>query len=88
VEAISRERRLEHRAHRAALFQRAIERGELPTGTNIELLIDLTFSPIASCMLRHDMIVDEAYMEALVDFVVEGARAGHAVPAKPRPDKV
>lgn len=84
VEAIARERRKEHRQQRVVPIERAIRRGELPPGTDAELLVELIFSPVGSRMLRREEAVDEDYLVAIVDFVVEGARAGHAVPRKNR----
>lgn len=78
VEQISRDRRKEHTVRRVALVERAIERGELPAGTDAHFLVELVFSPIVSRKLR-DESVDEAFLDALVGFVVEGARAGYAV---------
>lgn len=84
VEAISRELSQEHRRQRVGLVERAIRRGEVPADTDAELLMDLTFSPVFSRLLRRGEAVNEAYMTAIVDFVVAGARAGHAAPRKPR----
>jgi AcrR family transcriptional regulator len=84
VEAISRVRQKEHRAQRIALVERAVERGELPPGTNLDLIVDLTFSPVVARMIKRDEVVGDEYLETVVDFVVAGGRAGHAIPGKAR----
>ena len=86
VEAISRERRKEYGLHRAALVERAIQRGELPPGTDADLLVDLTFSSVMARMLRRE-VVDEAYLTAIVDFVVEGGAPDTWSRAKRGPER-
>ncbi|AKT38559.1 TetR family transcriptional regulator [Chondromyces crocatus] len=80
VDAIVRTLRDEYRARRRAIIARAVARGEVPEGSDAELLIDVTFAPVSSRMLRSGEPVDDAYLVRLVDFVVAGARAGNAVP--------
>ena len=64
---------------RAALFDRAIERGEIPEGTDTALLAELSMAPLVSRVVHVGIEADDRFLEVLVDTVVAGARAGAAV---------
>ncbi|EYF01106.1 TetR/AcrR family transcriptional regulator [Chondromyces apiculatus] len=85
VEAIIRELRQERQVQRLIVVERALQRGELPPGTDGSLLVELAFSAVFSRLVKHGEPVDEAYLAALVHFVASGARAGHAIPPSSRP---
>jgi len=75
VFAIVRNLRQRHRARRVELVRRAITRGELPEGTSAELVAEAILSTVYSRVLQLDEAVDEAYVAAVVDLVLAGARA-------------
>jgi AcrR family transcriptional regulator len=79
VEPIARKLRQYNRAARIGLVERAIARGQLPAGTNPELVVDLLFSPIISRIVTHGEIADEQYVRAAVDVVLAGLGTGAAV---------
>ena len=78
VEAIARAIRKENYERRMAPIQRGILRGELPVGTNAELVVELIYSPIITRILVTHEPLTEAYAAAIVDVVLAGARAGAA----------
>lgn len=84
VDAIARELRELQRAARRPIFERAIARGELPQGSDVELLHDLVFSTVFARLTRYLEPVDETWVRMLVEVVVRGAAAGGAVPPSDR----
>ncbi len=84
VDAIARELRERQRAIRRPMFERAIARGELPRGTDGDLLADLVFFPVVSRITRFGEHVGESYVRALIEVVVRGAATGAAVTRKKR----
>lgn len=79
VEPIARAARERHRRSRAAIVQRAIDRGELPPGTSPELVAELVFSPVYTRLITHWAKPDDVFLCAVIDVVLAGARAGAAV---------
>lgn len=79
VEPIAKAMRERHRRSRAGVVERAIERGELPEGTNAEFVAELVFAPVYSRVTTQAARVDDAFLCAVVDVVLAGARAGAAV---------
>jgi AcrR family transcriptional regulator len=75
VDAIARNLRDLQRATRRPMFERAIARGELPRGTNIELMSDMIFSPVFAKLTKHLEPIDEAYVRALIEVAIRGAAA-------------
>ena len=63
-----RQRREEGRA----IFSRGIARGELPTGTDVELGLDLIYGPVYHRLLRGHAPITESFARAVVDTVVRG----------------
>lgn len=61
-----------------SLVMRAIERGELPPGTDPHLLIEVLVAPLYLRLLVTCAPVTDAYVDRLVRLVVAGARAGAA----------
>ena len=76
VMAIRRALREEHRARRQVMIDRAIARGELPVGANGPLILEAIFSPLSARLITAPEPTDEAFVCALVDLVLAGARAG------------
>lgn len=82
VEALTRMLRTENRQRRVVMVERAIERGELPAGTDAMLVLEVVFATIYSRVITHREPVDEAFLRSVIDLVLEGARRGGAVPPK------
>jgi AcrR family transcriptional regulator len=74
VDAIARTLRSEQRSMRVAMVERGIARGELPPGTNAELLVDLVSAPVLTRAVTFGEIVDERYIDSVLDLVLAGAR--------------
>ena len=79
VDAIARELRDRQRAARRPMFDRAIARGELPPGTNPDLLGDMIFAPVFAKLVKHLEPITDEYLSALIEVVVRGAAQGAAV---------
>jgi AcrR family transcriptional regulator len=73
------------RAQVRPILVRAIERGELPATTNIELALDLFYGPLYHRMLHGHAPLNERFLLDLVDTVLAGLAASHASPAGGRP---
>lgn len=67
----------DHMRARALVVERAIERGELPPDTDVELVVELTVSPVVRRVIR-ELPADEEFIEAAVDVVLTGVRGGAA----------
>jgi AcrR family transcriptional regulator len=63
---------------RSLVVERAIERGELPRDTDVELVVELTFAPVFRRVIRGLAPPDDAFIEAAVDVVLTGVRGGAA----------
>lgn len=74
LDRIVRGLREERRGVRLGLVKRGLERGELPAGTDPELVVDLIFSPVYTRIFTHGGTVDEDYLERVVDTVLAGVR--------------
>ncbi|MFO0675943.1 MAG: TetR/AcrR family transcriptional regulator [Polyangiaceae bacterium] len=79
VDAISRKLREEHMGPRMELVKRAIQRGEVPKGTNAEVVVEVIFATVYSRLLRRREKVDRPFVVGVVALVVAGAKAGGAV---------
>ena len=62
----------DRRERTRAVVRRGIERGELPVGTDVDLLIDLLSGPLLSRALFRMAPVDQALLTTLVDVVIGG----------------
>lgn len=80
VEHVVRKVREHHRTSRTFVVQRAIERGELPSGTDPRVVGDLFFSPVILKVLRGEP-VSESYARAIVRIVLTSVLTGAAVSA-------
>lgn len=58
------------------LLQRALETGELPPNTDIDVLADALWGPIFHRLLVSHMPIDRSFIEKLLDLVLGGAIAG------------
>jgi AcrR family transcriptional regulator len=64
------------RSDASEIFQRAIERGEIPADTNIDVALDLLYGPFYHRMLQGHGALNERYTREVVDTVVAGLRGG------------
>jgi AcrR family transcriptional regulator len=74
VDKIAAEVRHGIRAEHARIFQRAIDAGQLPKDTSIELLQQIIFMPILMRALIFKEPVDESVMKDIIAVVLEGAK--------------
>ncbi|MEV0624035.1 TetR-like C-terminal domain-containing protein [Nonomuraea sp. NPDC050404] len=58
-----------------AIFVRAVERGELPPGTDPEFLLEVISGPLYFHWLMLGHPLDDAFLERVADLVLDGARA-------------
>ncbi len=70
------------RAQARPILLRAIERGELPATTNIELALDLLYGPLYHRLLHGHAPLNERFLRELVDTVVAGLATTAAKPAE------
>jgi AcrR family transcriptional regulator len=80
VEALVRMLRSENQRRRVVMVERAIERGELPAGTQAMLVVEVVFATIYSRVITHREPADDVFLLSVIDLVLEGARRGGAVP--------
>ena len=67
------------------IFARAIERGEIPPNTDIEVALDLLYGPIYHRMLHGHAPLTDRFARSVVDHVVAGAGrpALASIPSRP-----
>jgi AcrR family transcriptional regulator len=71
-----RERFVEpRRAQARPILARAIERGELPATTDLELALDLLYGPLYHRLLHGHAPLDQSFLGDLVDTVLAGLKA-------------
>jgi AcrR family transcriptional regulator len=56
-----------------ALFSRAIARGEIPTGTDVEVALDLLYGPIYHRLLHGHAPLTDRFVQDVVDSVLAGS---------------
>jgi AcrR family transcriptional regulator len=61
----------------AALVSQAIDKGELPPDTDIDVVIEGLLAPIYLRVLLSDQAVTSAFLEQLIDLLLDGARREH-----------
>jgi AcrR family transcriptional regulator len=74
VAAIARTLRAESRAQWREVLDRAIARGQLPHGTDANVIVDLVWGALLT-RIRLDESVDRVWLQSLVHVVLEGVRA-------------
>ncbi len=73
-----RSRLIEPRRDQARpILERAIDRGELPPGTDVELALDLLYGPLYHRLLYGHAPLDDRFVCELVDTVVAGLEGRH-----------
>jgi AcrR family transcriptional regulator len=73
-----RQRVVEPRRDQArAIFHRAIERGEIPAHTNIEVALDLLYGPLYHRLLHGHAPLNERFTRDVVDMALHGIQPAH-----------
>jgi AcrR family transcriptional regulator len=75
VAQLVRSARDRHLLIRRRMFERAIERGELPAGADAALLVELMTAPLASRILNFGREVDDVFIEQLTRVLCSGAKS-------------
>lgn len=68
------------RAPHRLMIERAIDRGEIPPGSDVDVLTDMLYGPAYHRLLHGHLELSEAFTRTVVAVVVAGAKAGAAVP--------
>jgi AcrR family transcriptional regulator len=77
--AVYRSRFLEPRREQAgAIFRRAIERGEIPQNTKIEVAVDLVYGPLYHRLLHGHAPLNDRFLRDVVDTALAGITRGPA----------
>jgi AcrR family transcriptional regulator len=61
-----------------AIFRRAIERGEIPASTKVEVALDLLYGPVYHRLLHGHAPLTDRFVRDLVDTVLDGIRPRQA----------
>jgi AcrR family transcriptional regulator len=78
-----RQRLVEPRRDQArAIFRRAMERGEIPASTNIEIAVDLIYGPLWHRLLHGHAPLNDRFTQDLVDMALNGIRPAPGAAAK------
>jgi AcrR family transcriptional regulator len=65
----------ERRAEAAGIVRRGVERGELPSDTDVDLVVDLVAGPLFYRILINGDELDDRYVDRLVDTVLQAFSA-------------
>jgi AcrR family transcriptional regulator len=70
-----RERFVEPRRQQAReIFRRAIERGEIPADTKVEVALDLLYGPLYHRLLHGHAPLNDRFVHEVIDMVLDGVR--------------
>ena len=70
-----RERFVEPRRQQAReIFRRAIERGEIPPDTKVEVALDLLYGPMYHRLLHGHAPLNDRFVREVIDMVLDGVR--------------
>ena len=70
-----RERFVEPRRQQARdIFRRAIERGEIPPDTKVEVALDLLYGPLYHRLLHGHAPLNDRFVREVIDMVLDGVR--------------
>jgi AcrR family transcriptional regulator len=64
------------REHARVILRRAIERGEIPVTTNIEVAVDLVYGPLWHRLLHGHAPLTDRFTQDVVDMALDGIQAG------------
>jgi AcrR family transcriptional regulator len=67
------------REQHRAMVERAIARGEIPAGSDVEVIMDLLYGPAYHRLLQGHLAITPAFIELVARTVAEGAKAGAAI---------
>jgi hypothetical protein len=76
VEAIARELRAEKRAPMIAAVERGAARGEIAAGVDPALVVEVLAGAVFTRVCRLREPCDDAFLQGIVDLVLDGARSG------------
>lgn len=62
------------------MVERAINRGEIPEGSDVEAVMDMTYGPAYHRLLQGHLDITPSFVALVARTVAEGAKAGGAVP--------
>lgn len=65
------------------VVERAIERGEIPSKSDVALIVDVISSAVSMRLFRWKEVLGDAYLRGVVDLVLDGARNGGATSRRP-----
>jgi AcrR family transcriptional regulator len=68
------------RTRQLPMIERAIARGEIPSGSDIDVIMDMLYGPAYHRLLHWHLPLSEDFVRRVVAVVVAGAKAGAAVP--------
>jgi AcrR family transcriptional regulator len=71
------------RNHAGAIFQRAIERGEIPAETDIDVALDLLYGPFYHRLLQGTGPLNDRFTRDVVEMLVAGLSGGRAAASRP-----
>ena len=66
------------------IFGRAMERGEIPAGLDVEVALDLIYGPLYHRLLQGHAPLDDAFVKSAIDLALTGIAPRHARPAAAR----
>jgi hypothetical protein len=75
IDALAHRLRDEQHQRRVAMVQRGIARGELPEGTDPDLVVDLVTAPVLRRVFTFGDAVDATYIDCVLDVVLAGVGA-------------
>jgi AcrR family transcriptional regulator len=83
VDVLANKLRDEQHAKRVAMIERGIARGELPPATDASLVADMVIGAVVRRLMHYNEIVDESYVDTVLDIVLTGANAIEPSAGKP-----
>jgi len=64
------------------MLDRAIERGEVPRGSDVDVIMDLLYGAAYHRLLQRHLAIDAEFIERVARLVAQGAKSGAAVPSR------
>ena len=61
------------------MLDRAIDRGEIPTGSDVDLMMDMLYGAAYHRLLQGHRDIDATFLAGVAHMIAAGARAGAAV---------
>ena len=79
IRAMSRAAKLNVKVQWTEAVKRAIARGEVPPGTDADLIFELVTGAVNEPFVRVTHVVDDRFLAGIVDLIIAGATRGGAV---------